>query len=101
MGKTKGIGWVILVLGVVFVLGGLAVKFVVLPSQAKFPADVDSTRNYEGELAVMMNAAALETGDLAHLFLSTLHHAQIGIKGESHLLHARFPLLHGRVHLVF
>jgi len=70
MGKTKGIGWVILVLGVVFVLGGLAVKFVVLPSQAKFPDDVDSTRNYEGELAVMMNAAALETGDMANLFLT-------------------------------
>ena len=69
MGKTKGIGWVILVLGVVFVLGGLAVKYVVLPSQAKFPADVDSTRNYEGELGVMMNAAALETGDMANLFL--------------------------------
>ena len=70
MGKTKGIGWVILVLGVVFVLGGLAVKFVVLPSQAKFPDDVDSTRNYEGALAVMMNAAALETGDMANLFLT-------------------------------
>ncbi len=72
MGKTKGIGWVILVLGVVFLVGGLAVKFVVLPSQAKFPADVDSTRNYEGELAVMMNAAALETGDFANLFLKNI-----------------------------
>ncbi len=72
MGKTKGIGWVILVLGVVMLLGGLAVKYVVLPSQAKFPADVDSTRNYEGELAVMMNAAALETGDMANLFLTDI-----------------------------
>jgi hypothetical protein len=72
MGKTKGLGWVILVLGVVFLVGGLAVKFVVLPSQAKFPADVDSTRNYEGELAVMLNAAALETGDFANLFLKNI-----------------------------
>jgi len=46
MGKTKGIGWVILVLGVVFVLGGLAVKFVVLPSQAKFP----DRRRFDAEL---------------------------------------------------
>ena len=69
MGKSKGMGITILVLGVVILLGGLAVKFVVLPSQAKFPADVDSTRNYEGELGVMLNAAALETGDLANLFL--------------------------------
>ncbi|MCJ7782197.1 MAG: DUF3068 domain-containing protein, partial [Acidimicrobiia bacterium] len=69
MGKSKGMGIAILVLGVVIMLGGLAVKFVVLPSQAKFPADVDSTRNYEGELGVMLNAAALETGDMANLFL--------------------------------
>lgn len=69
MGKSKGMGITILVLGVVIFLGGLAVKFVVLPSQAKFPDDVDSTRNYEGELGVMLNAAALETGDMANLFL--------------------------------
>jgi hypothetical protein len=69
MGKSKGMGIAILVLGVVILLAGVAVKFVVLPSQAKFPADVDSTRNYEGELGVMLNAAALETGDMASLFL--------------------------------
>ncbi|MEA3501389.1 MAG: porin PorA family protein [Actinomycetota bacterium] len=72
MGKSKGLGIAILVLGIVLVVGGLAIKFVVLPSQAKFPADIDSTRNYEGELAVMMNAAALETGDLANLFLKNI-----------------------------
>ena len=69
MGKSKGMGITILVLGVVILLAGVAVKFVVLPSQAKFPADVDSTRNYEGELGVMLNAAALETGDMANLFM--------------------------------
>jgi len=68
MGKTKGIGIAILALGVVLVAGGLAIKYVVLPSQAKFPADVDTTRVYDGELAVMLNAAALQTGDLANLF---------------------------------
>ena len=72
MGKAKGLGIAILVLGVVLVAGGLAVKYVVLPSQAKFPADVDATRVYDGELAVMMNAAALETGDLANLFLKDI-----------------------------
>ena len=72
MGKNKGIGITILVLGVVLLLAGLGVKYVVLPGQAKFPADVDSTRNYEGELAVMMNAAALETGDLGNLFLKNI-----------------------------
>ncbi|MEN8239332.1 MAG: porin PorA family protein [Actinomycetota bacterium] len=72
MGKSKGLGITMLVLGVVFAVAGLAVKYVVLPSQAKFPADVDSTRNYEGELAVMMNAAALDSGDLANLFLTNI-----------------------------
>jgi hypothetical protein len=51
------------------IAGGLLVKFVVYPSQAKFPGDVDTTRAYEGELNVMMNAAALDSGDLANLFL--------------------------------
>ena len=72
MSKSKGLGIGILVLGIVLLVGGLAIKFVMLPSQAKFPADVDSTRNYEGELAVMMNAAALESGDLANLFLKDI-----------------------------
>lgn len=52
--------------------GGLAIKFVMLPLQAKFPADVDTTRVYDGDLAVMMNAAVLETGDLANLFLTDI-----------------------------
>jgi len=72
MGKGKGLGITILVLGVVLLVAGLGVKYVVLPSQAKFPADVDSTRNYEGELAVMMNAAALDSEDLANLFLTNI-----------------------------
>ncbi len=72
MGKSKGVGITILVLGVVLFVAGLGVKYVVLPSQAKFPADVDSTRTYDGELAVMMNAAALETGDLGNLFLRNI-----------------------------
>ncbi len=69
MGKKNGLGIVILVLGVVLLVGGLAVKYVVLPSQAKFPADVDATRVYDGELGVMLNAAALQSGDMANLFL--------------------------------
>jgi len=72
MGKGKGLGIGILVLGVVLVVVGLAVKFIVLPSQAKFPDDVDATRVYEGELGVMLNAAALQTGDLANLFLKNV-----------------------------
>ncbi|MEA2024843.1 MAG: porin PorA family protein [Actinomycetota bacterium] len=72
MGKGKGLGITILILGIVMMVGGLAIKFVVLPSQAKFPSDVDSTRNYEGELAVMLNAEALATGDYANVFLENV-----------------------------
>jgi hypothetical protein len=72
MGKNKGLGIGILVLGIVLLVGGLVVKFVVLPSQAKFPADVDTTRVYDGEFSVLMNAAALQTGDLANLFYRDL-----------------------------
>ena len=68
--KTWGI--VSLVIGVVLIAGGLLVRFVVYPSQAVFPDDVDETRTYDGELAVMLNAQALQTGDLANLFMQNV-----------------------------
>ena len=69
MSKGKGWGIAALVVGILLISGGLIVKFVVFPSQAKFPGDVDTTRHYAGDLSVMMNAAALESGDFANLFL--------------------------------
>jgi uncharacterized membrane protein len=69
MSKGKGWGIAALVVGILLIGSGLLVKFVVFPSQAKFPDDVDSARQYDGDLAVIMNAAALETGDFANLFL--------------------------------
>ena len=69
MSSSKGWGVATLVIGVLLIAGGLIVRFVVYPSQAKFPDDVDTTRTYDGELAVMLNAEALQTGDLATLFL--------------------------------
>ncbi len=72
MNKNKGWGIAILILGIVLAIGGLVIKYVVLPSQAKFPADVDTTRVYDGEFSVLMNAAALQSGDLANLFYRDL-----------------------------
>lgn len=69
MSKIRGWGIVVLVLGVLLVAGGLVVMTVVYPSQAMFPDDVDTTRAYEGELGVMLNADALASGDLANLFI--------------------------------
>jgi hypothetical protein len=51
------------------IAAGLVVLFIIIPGMAQFPDDVDSTRAYEGELAVMLNAEALTTMDLANIFL--------------------------------
>jgi hypothetical protein len=67
--KSKGWGVATLAIGALLIAGGLIVRFVVYPSQAKFPDDVDTTRTYDGELAVMLNAEALQSGDLTALFL--------------------------------
>lgn len=70
MTHRRGWGTTLLVLGLIAITGGLLARFVIYPAQLQFPADVDVTRTYEGELAVMLNPAALETGDLATLFLT-------------------------------
>jgi Porin PorA len=70
MNHKKGWGVTALVVAFVLVAGGLLIRLAIYPGQLQFPDDVDVTRNYEGDLAVMMNPAALETGDLANLFLT-------------------------------
>ncbi|MCB2223592.1 MAG: DUF3068 domain-containing protein [Actinobacteria bacterium] len=59
-------------LGVLLIVAGLIVKFVVVPALAVFPDDVDSTRTYEGTLEVMLNADALATGDMANIFMENI-----------------------------
>jgi hypothetical protein len=67
--KGKPGGLVVLGLGLVLIVAALVVRFVILPGQAQWPDDVDSTRTYDGTLHVMLNPTALETMDLANLFL--------------------------------
>lgn len=62
-------GFIILVLGLVMIAAGAVVKFVILPGQAQWPDDVDSTRTYDGTLHVMLNPQALQSRDMANLFL--------------------------------
>lgn len=69
-GKLGGL--VVLGLGLALVVAALVVKFVILPGQAQWPDDVDSTRTYDGTLQVMLNPQALETMDLANLFVRDL-----------------------------
>ena len=68
----KFFGWLCIVLGLLLVAGGLVLKFAVLPAMAVWPDDVDSTRTYEGTLVTMLNPEALQTGDLANLFLENV-----------------------------
>jgi hypothetical protein len=57
-------------LGVIALAAAIVLRFVIVPGQAQFPDDVDSTRTYEGTLGLMLNAEALQSGDLANLFLT-------------------------------
>jgi hypothetical protein len=70
--RGKPGGLVVLGLGLVLIVAALVVKFVILPGQAQWPDDVDSTRTYDGTLQVMLNPQALATMDLANLFVRDL-----------------------------
>jgi hypothetical protein len=62
-------GLVSIVLGVVLILVAAVIRFVILPGQAQWPDDVDSTRIFEGTLHVMLNPQALAAMDLPNLFM--------------------------------
>ncbi|MGZ5384471.1 MAG: porin PorA family protein [Acidimicrobiia bacterium] len=67
--RGKVFGSTALTLGILLLAAGLVMLFLVIPGMAQFPDDVDSTRTYEGELSLMLNAEALATLDLANLFI--------------------------------
>ena len=58
-----------LFLGIGLLAAAGVLAFVVVPGQAKFPADVDTTSVYEGRLDVRFDTDALARGDLAELFV--------------------------------
>lgn len=61
-----------MIVGLLIMVAGVVVLFVILPSQAQFPDDVDSTRTYDGTLEVMLNPQALAEMDMANLFLENV-----------------------------
>lgn len=69
--KNKLGARVLLVLGVLAIAAGFVVKFAVVPSLAKFPDDVDSTRTYAGVVNIL-NRAELENPTGADLFFTGL-----------------------------
>ncbi|MGI9649074.1 MAG: porin PorA family protein [Acidimicrobiia bacterium] len=62
---------VLLVLGVLAIAAGFVVKLAVVPSLAKFPDDVDSTRTYAGVVNIL-NRAELENPTGSPLFFTGL-----------------------------
>lgn len=58
---------VLLALGALLIIAALVVRFAVVPSLAKFPDDVDSTRTYAGTVNIL-NRAELENPTGASLF---------------------------------
>lgn len=57
------------VLGILLVAGAAVLKFVIFPSQAQLPSDTHKVRYYSGTANMMLNPAALTSGDLSKVLL--------------------------------
>jgi hypothetical protein len=68
MMKGRGGPIATMIVGLLIMVAGVVVLFAVLPSQAQFPDDVDSTRTYDGTLEILLNPQALAEMDVANLF---------------------------------
>src|SRR3954453_2398088 len=53
-------------LGVVLLITGVVIKWVVAPMTVKLPGNTDITRTYVGTAAVLLNPTALASGDTAN-----------------------------------
>lgn len=58
--NRKLVGGVLLVLGIALVVVGIVLMGVIVPAMKQFPADVDTTRYYEGTMPVMFNPQTFE-----------------------------------------
>jgi hypothetical protein len=63
------LGSVIAALGVLLLAAAAVLYWVVLPSQAKLPADTDTTRQYDGTAKLLLNSVAVATGDFANAII--------------------------------
>ena len=64
------LGSVLAVVGVLLMAGAAVLHYVIVPGQAKLPADTNETRNYEGTANVLVNPQALAAGDRARGILT-------------------------------
>ncbi len=66
---TRKLAAIAAVVGLVLVAAGAILRFAVVPGQAQFPDDVDTTRVYTGTLDIV-NPEALASFDVANAFLT-------------------------------
>ena len=57
--NRRVIGVLLVLIGLAAVAVGLVLMLVIVPGMKQFPADVDTTRNYEGTMPVLLNANTL------------------------------------------
>jgi hypothetical protein len=58
--SRKAVGGVLLVLGLVLVIAGAVLMFVIVPGMKQWPDDVDTTRDYSGRMEVLLNPQTFE-----------------------------------------
>ncbi|NLX12005.1 MAG: DUF3068 domain-containing protein [Chloroflexi bacterium] len=58
--SRKGLGAILLILGLVLVVGGLVVMLVIVPGMKQWPEDVDTIRTYSGTMPVLLNPQNFE-----------------------------------------
>ncbi len=62
----------LLATAIVLIIVALVLRFSIVPGMKQLPDDVDTARYYEGTLNSMLNPEALQTMDLANLFLKNV-----------------------------
>lgn len=58
--NRRAAGVLLVLIGLVVIAAGLVLMLVIVPGMKQFPDDVDTTRNYEGTMPVLLNAASLQ-----------------------------------------
>jgi DUF3068 family protein len=66
---ATGWGIALTVLGVLCLVAAAVLVWVVVPGQKQLPADTDTTRAFDGNAALLLNPAALSSGDLRNALL--------------------------------
>ena len=90
----KGLGWVLAIVGVVLVAAGLVVMLAAVPGMKKLPADIDTTRNYEGTMATVVNPQTFETKSDLPITLER-HFAVVATDGDSALVKEERTMMSG------